>query len=527
LVTMVVVEDRILTLDALRTEIKWQKNGIKPLGFFPSCEQAWSTIVEKNPDVVVTDIIMPIKNGLDFCEQIHTLGKDIKVILISAHNKFEYAKKAIKLNVFDYLEKPLDYSVLVQSVLQAGDARRQERKLQEHIEKNREFFVERFFVKLLSGRFASDSINIRNELDFLRIDLNAPRHVCVILQPSDIDEFDSGHREMVLYWMFSQTVEQFGKQSVYGPFYLQDYSLTLILSDNASSPLSKTRIHEFFNNLIGETCEKYKFGASVGVGGWAQDIGRIGESYRLSFEALEYKFLFGPGKIYDSEDITVHKKNNWIPYIELEESLLNRVGMGDDTQVREIIARMREFALATYLEMSAAKSLILATLCKLDIIGIEDKTEKESDAFSGWISKLESMHQCFDYLEEVCLNYSFATKKRFLNYHDRLTTEIKQYIENNFSDWEFNLVKIAKHVNMSANYVSTIYKKQTGSGISEYLTKVRIDAAKKLLHDTTMQVNDVSASVGYSSPYYFSQSFKKITGVSPARYREQNNTERD
>lgn len=519
MVKLVVIEDRVLTLEALRSEVRWLENGINPLGFFSNCDKAWASILEKPPDVVVTDIVMPGTDGLDFCSQIHSLNQDIKVILISAHNKFEYAQKAIKLNVCDYLEKPLDYSVLIQAVLRAGEARRQERILHEYVEKNREFYIERFFVKLLSGNVDPKGINLEHEMRFLRTEITGSRQMCITIQPGASDNCDSERREMILYWIFSQITAHFGKENVQGPFYVRDFNLSLILSDDGIAFSSKNEVHDFFNYIILETNKKYEHDVSIGIGSWVKDIMHIGESYRLACEALEYKFLYGDGKIYDSGDIITHKRNNWVPYIELEESLLSRVSVGDDLRVRIIVADMREFVQGSYLDMGAAKAVILATLCKIDDLRDENESDNINTAL---LLESNSVQQCFNCLENVCLKRCFSIREQFSNYHDRLATEIKQYIQNNFHDSELGLSQIAKHVSMSVNYVSTIYKKQTGIGISEYLTKVRIDAAKNLLKGSTMRINDISGVTGYSSPYYFSLSFKKFTGISPVEYRKQN-----
>jgi len=499
---MIVIEDRLLTLEALRSEVKWSENSIEPLGFFSSCDEALPFTLENCPDVIVTDIVIPGISGLDFCSRVNALNKDIKLILISAYSKFEYAKKAIKLNVFDYLEKPLDYSILVQSVQRAGEARKQEQLIQEYVKKNREFYLERFFVKLLSGNLDPNSINLEHELRFLHVENIKSRQICITIQPGDCG--NSERREMINYWMFSQITEHFNEKHVHGPFYVGGFRLSLILCDDG---LSKDAIHNFFNLLIAKTKEKYGLVVSVGVGSWVSDIRRIRESFICASDSLEYEFLLGVGKIYDSDDL--QNNNNWMPYITLEESLFSRVTVGNDKHVRKIILDMREFVKS--LDVKAVKALITGTLYKMD--GLSDAKENIK------LKDLYSVQQYFDCLEDVCLKLCFAIRERYSNDHDRLATEITQYIEGNFSDADLNLTKIAKHVNMSANYVSTIYKKQTGRGISEQLSKVRIKRAKELLIYSEMKISDISRETGYSSPYYFSLAFKKMTGVSPAEYR--------
>lgn len=127
---VMVIEDRILTLNALKTQIPWTENGINPVGFYTNCKDAISHIEDTKPDVIITDIVMPGMDGLSFCKYINSLDKNIKIIIISAYSKFEYAQKGIQLGVFDFLEKPVDYKELCSRILQAGKEKEREEELQ-------------------------------------------------------------------------------------------------------------------------------------------------------------------------------------------------------------------------------------------------------------------------------------------------------------------------------------------------------------------------------------------------------------
>ena len=135
MIKVMVIEDRILTLNALKTQVQWEKYGLTPVGFYTNCKDALENIRGKAPDVIISDIVMPGMDGLSFCEYVNNLNQNIKIIIISAYSKFEYAKRGIQLGVYDFLEKPVDYELLCQRVCEAGREKLREEELKKKIYK--------------------------------------------------------------------------------------------------------------------------------------------------------------------------------------------------------------------------------------------------------------------------------------------------------------------------------------------------------------------------------------------------------
>lgn len=137
MIDVMVIEDRILTLEALKTQIPWDKNSLRPIGFYTNCKEAIAHLESSVPDVIISDIVMPGMDGLSFCQYINDLGLNIKIIIISAYSKFEYAQRGIQLGVYDFLEKPIDYEFLGKRIAEAGAQRKHEAQIQKIYEDNR------------------------------------------------------------------------------------------------------------------------------------------------------------------------------------------------------------------------------------------------------------------------------------------------------------------------------------------------------------------------------------------------------
>ena len=156
MINVMVIEDRILTLNALKGQIAWAEYGLNPVGFYTNCRDAIANLEKTHPDVIISDIVMPGMDGLSFCEYVNNLNLNIKLIIISAYSKFEYAKKGIQLKVYDFLEKPVDYTVLCESIVSAGELKKREEQMQKMYENSHDNVQESTFSQLITGNKLED-----------------------------------------------------------------------------------------------------------------------------------------------------------------------------------------------------------------------------------------------------------------------------------------------------------------------------------------------------------------------------------
>lgn len=152
------------------------------------------------------------------------------------------------------------------------------------------------------------------------------------------------------------------------------------------------------------------------------------------------------------------------------------------------------------------------------------KLSEDSANVDSRESIIEYLENCFTYEE---LHQSLISRTRLLfqqldSYvpEDNTIFMIKDYIAKNYGSDLLSIKEISDHVKLSASYVCTYFKTQTGQTLNQYLTEYRMEKAMRLLEDVRYQIADISAKVGYSNGNYFSKSFKKFTGLTPSKYRE-------
>ena len=189
------VEDEIVTREGIRDNVDWKAHGFEFCGEAPDGEIALPLMQTVRPDVLITDIRMPFMDGLQLSQIVQDRMPSTKIIILSGHDEFEYAQKAIKLGVFEYLLKPVsvqDLHNVLQKVASELDRERDEqqalRKLRDQVEENRAALRERFLLKLVTG--ATSSAEAIEKSQLLGVDLVARCYLVVVIrvEPSDRSE---------------------------------------------------------------------------------------------------------------------------------------------------------------------------------------------------------------------------------------------------------------------------------------------------------------------------------------------------
>ncbi|MDZ5034994.1 AraC family transcriptional regulator, partial [Clostridium perfringens] len=121
---------------------------------------------------------------------------------------------------------------------------------------------------------------------------------------------------------------------------------------------------------------------------------------------------------------------------------------------------------------------------------------------------------------EKAIKLNEFIKKERVNSSKLLVEKAKEYIKNNYSDYEISVEKLCSKLHVSPTYFSTIFKKETNMSFVNYLTDIRLEEAIKLLNTTDDKTYIIALKVGYQEANYFSYVFKKKFGISPSRYRK-------
>lgn len=473
-------------------EIKEAQNG----------KVALEMLEKEEMDILLTDVKMPFMDGMELIERVRALQMKLSIIIFSGHNEFEYAKKAMKAGVYDYILKPVDpkeFESTMNKVLMDLDNAKEEAVIKT---KGEEFFREHILYSVVNGASKED-IAARADglltLDFLE---NYKRMLLVECG----GEFFGKNNER-----FAELVE---KELALPCQYLnlnsqQSIFMLLENAEGGYMPIAE-KIREMIWTIFHEKCH---VAISKEISGFEDIAGALEECELL----MENRFYQNETYIYvadRSEETTLMQQ---LDDDTLMKQMKQDIKMKDMSALREHYERLCErYRVKTQFSQVYIK-FIFSNLLKEFYEALPERNEselnKEIDALyraSDFEQMLALVDKNIKKLEEV-----FDSNPQLAH---REVDTVKKYIYEHYSE-EISVEQLAELVYMAPSYLSFIFKKETGQNLSKFIKAYRMEKAKEMLESTHNKIVAISNAVGYPNVSYFCQSFREYYGISPQKFR--------
>ncbi|SHF40706.1 two-component system, response regulator YesN [Caldanaerobius fijiensis DSM 17918] len=533
---LLLVDDEEEVRKGIIKKIEWEKYGFDMVA---EAENGWDAldVAEKmEPDVVITDIKMPFMDGIKLAENLREKYPTIKVIILTGYDEFEYAQKAIKLNVVDYVLKPIssreliDVLVKVKSQIDEEIAQRQDiQVLREHYRKSLPILREKFLASLVMGRLNKGEI--AEKARAYGINLDGKRFVVSIVSVDNSDELppDMGfilpQDSELLSFAVLNICEEIVEKYQLGIAFLNNEQVVIITVSDESDEY--TVIKKTISTLeeIRSNIEKFlKFTVTVGVGVVCGDIGDISNSYKQAVSALDYRLILGNNRVIWIEDIEPQREEKIIFDEEKERMLTSCIKVGTPEDIEEVVDRLFEgvdWAKVSINDYKVYLIEILTTILKTTK-GLNINTEEifgaNLDIFTE-VYKFNNIQAVKGWLKGICIKIMNSILNDRQDTYKLIVEKAKEYARSHYGESDITIDRVCRLLHISPTYFSFIFKKETKTTYMNYLLKIRMEAAKELLRTTNMKVFEVAEKVGYTEPNYFSYSFKKYVGISPTEYR--------
>ncbi len=528
------VEDEVVVREGMKNNIRWEKEGFAFAGEASDGELAYPLIQKTRPDILITDIKMPFMDGLELSRLVKQEMPDVKIIVLSGYDEFEYAKEGISIGITDYLVKPISGNQLLEAVKKVGklvEEEQEQRRFLETFEKERlentQLARQKFFRSLVSGTKPVSAL--LKEGREIGMELAANRYNILLFQ---IFAGDGGEGYDEEENRVTKAIEEMTEQ-IPGVLMIELglEGWAFILKETGEKELLEVQ-NDFLKRLL-ETLGSYEtveyFG---GLGREAGRLSELGRCFEEANRAFAYRYLKKRNQIIDSSQETE-------PEAKEEDIHL------DALDVRQLDRRAAESFLKTglksqiphfldeYLQSLGEKNiqsmlfrqyvtidLYFAAVGQIQQLGYEsgDLVERCGD-FQNMNSVFSTVEQTKDYLTKVleaALELREAVSRRK---YSSLLKDAKAFIRENYDNEEISLNMTAASVNLSPNHFSTIFSQETGQTFIEYLTSVRMEKARELLRGTSMKTAEIAFAVGYKDPHYFSYLFKKTQECTPREFR--------
>ena len=516
------VEDEIITREGIRDHVDWQAGGFEFCGEASDGEMALPLLRAAQPDVLITDIKMPFMDGLQLSKIVRERMPWVKIIILSGHDEFEYAQKAIGLGITDYLLKPVTVhkiqTALQKLSVQLDKERKEQdnlKKLQEDVEDSRATLRERLLSKLVVGAVSPTDAIEKGQL--LGLDLSARHYLVVIVkielgdrtEQYDHDEYQ--HLQGVLTKLAEKNPDIFVLKRDWG-------DLMLIMKGSTAEYLEEER--DLLLKEIRQAAANTRYQVTIGVGTFKNRIADIRQSFVEALmniqnpvretgsdlnQALERAELFKLGKSAVDDYLRCGSKD------QLDVFFKAYIGPLGETALQSSLIKNYIFV-----------DVMLATTKLINELGGEiDKVIPELNSIETILSNIKSVEQLREQAYKI-LSIGLAYRDSRPNgQHQNLIRQAKEYIERHYKNPDLTLNEVAASANLSASHFSSVFSQETRQTFKEYLTEIRINEAKELLRMTALRSADIAYQVGYNDPHYFSSVFKKNTGLSPIEFRSQ------
>ena len=514
------VEDEIITREGIRDNVNWQTSGFEFCGEAGDGEMALPLLRAAQPDVLITDIKMPFMDGLQLSKIVREHMPWVKIIILSGHEEFEYAQKAISLGVTDYLLKPVTVQKL-QAVLQKLsiqlDQERKEQEnlksLQEQMEDHRAPLRERLLFRLVVGAVSPAEVVEKGRM--LGLDLIARHYLVVLLKLELGDRSEQYNHEE--YQHVQQVLTEIAEKNPDIFVLKRDWDdILLLMKGNTREYLEEERDQLLVE--ISQAIANTRYQLTIGVGASRERIADISQSFMDALVHIQNPVhISGPGLSQSVERGELLKLD--------QKAVENYLRCGKKDEFDEFfnayLRPLSETALkSTLIKNYIFVDVILATAKLVNELGGEiDRIIPELSSIETILSNVKSVEQLREQAYKIISTGLVYRDNQPNCQHIHLLRQAKEYIEHHYADPNLSLNEVAAQVSLSASHFSAVFSQETHQTFKEHLTEVRINKAKELLRMTALRSADIAYQVGYNDPHYFSSVFKKNTGLSPIEFR--------
>lgn len=528
LYNILLVDDETDVLEAMKKKIDWEALGFCLAGTAENGQEALEMAEQLHVDVVMTDIKMPYMDGLTLCKKLKENYRNIKVVIYSGFDDFEFAREAVHLEAEEYLLKPISskdmenvFGKIKKKLDEEFNQHRNVNKLYEYYRKSLPAMQEQFVMGVLEGKITGE--RLKNMMEMYELDLNAPYYVVVNLYAEAAVKEQSEKTAQLLNFSLRDMAEEYLKEkmSFYCINYLDEVIFIFMLQEDKE-----------IENVLYHVDQICKMGSRVldvqvtgAVGQPCNSLDTLLSSYQEAKTAMEYRTILGGSQVLYIKDIEPNPQDS-VAFMEYDfQNLVRAVKIGDRKETDEAIQSFMDSIRNGCITPNQYQLICMELSTELMKIGRSYKLRTKQIFGAGehipWqeLYKHLSVDELESWLREICNNLRHTLRHERSDSTIRLTEQAKAYIGEHYKENDLSAETLCHQLNVSAAYFSTIFKKEVGLSFVAYLTKIRLEHAVELLRTTEDKTYVIAEAVGYTEPNYFSYVFKKQYGISPSKYR--------
>lgn len=532
MIKVFLAENELAVRDTVRDMIDWKNGEYEFVGEAADGKEAYTKILKEKPDILITDVQLPVIDGYKLSRLVRDALPDTKIIILSEYENFEYVRLAISLGVSDYLLKPVKAENLSESLHQLRaviEKEKQGKRLQTW--QNRfdsrmlNYMKVSLLNELLKGRISVAEADRRAAIIGIQFGPGIYRFMFLRVWPGQDRQIEDDTEkagceiEYCVEKEFKKTVTCFRSSSERWVFLLHAESMEEIRNETI-------RLKNGLGKIIGKYSGLEYFG---GAGSCVQQISELKNAFETADRIFSRRFISDSGQILIDENDSL-KENESLSTENLDKLEYSRL-LIERFLVKGSLEELDSFIDFYFSEIPEENfhSLLMRQYLPVDIFitinafykqnGIDRIKEEYIEDFIERIQRVHTLEQLKEILHDMLADTLERRNAVSGNKYTRIIETAKKYVEEHYMSENISLNSVAAYVNMNSSYFSSVFRKETGKTFIEYLTEVRMDKARELLLCSSLKIAEIAYKVGYNDPQYFSYLFRKYNHCSPKEFR--------
>jgi len=512
---VLIVDDETIIKIALRSIIDWEKYGFSICGVVSNGQEALELIERENPQLVITDIKMPVMDGIELIRQINERTPDTEVVVLSNYDNFENVRSALLLGASDYLLKvkleEKTISKILKKIRENLDNKKQRSDNDDDVLLREQKILEIFFCTNQPVNTMAEALK-----DVSKLQVDKAVSLCTVTFSGNSEQKEelTEHNALVIKNTLLNTLQSL---SNYKLLTMNQSEYVILHFDQFEHIDEKT-----FLQMLMKICKRFGVYTSINTSLYyhygAQSLAEAKEVYHQALKLKDFNFY----EVQELVNIREYKPLHYLNYTNykcLGKSLYENKDKSPGIN-NEIIIKLIEKSREKHLYPEILRIFFIKVLDYLLYL-TEDVPAEIHDYVSDIkddIRICENKEALLKYLKEAMtaiFNPQIKEDKNAAYYYNPEVDHAISFIQQNYTR-KISLDAISREVNLSAGYLCRAFKAQVGTTITNYINTMRLEHAKKLLQKHECSVKEVALKVGFDDPLYFSRLFKKYYQIPPS-----------
>ena len=485
----ILVDDEPFVLEGLKDAIDWEGYQFEISATFTNPLEALQYIQSHSVHLLITDVSMPELNGIDLIMQAKEAAPLLSILVLSAHENFDYVKTALRSGAENYLLKPVDQDELAASISQIVNHMQEREQVANEYSVNTLTFTGNLTESWVKNDLALSDLKVK--ASFIGLDINTDNFTVVIFTSTDNDiKRMSSCFDILLNAMSDRFTNYF--------YFETPLRLVCVLS---TKPYDKDAILH-----LAESLDRYKLPIFISVGETVKHFSEVHNSYYGASSLLFLKHTYK--KCYSHPDILMPSSVTdkiWQPFDKVDAaSYIESISSIYDKNDAALFNEKLSIAILVWCFQQIKREIDDVFEKFPEMIEVLHNFPKSHIQFKSYT--IDVVRQCFKLVDKV--------RQSMFPCVDAVIDAI-----NAFDDKDICLKSLAHKLKVSPSYLGKTFKQQTGLYFSDYLAQARLNYASELILNTELKIKDIVDKVGFSSQTYFNRIFKQYYDVSPVTYR--------